>query len=527
MLSLETLTDKAVLELVKKNTYTKAIPYLGRIRNAQRMGNRLWAQVQGTRLYEVSVEVEPQSILATCTCHYSWGGHCKHMVALLLAWVRDPQKFTHHDVVGDPDVVDVALPTPQPPASKPAWLVATPAEQEESHALVLADYLEPYTMQSLRGIASARGWTVRGTRKADIIEQLVVLMQNRGEAAKGIYSQNEEHQRVLRVMTLLGGMPEYRLETLQKVVMQLGELKQHARVDTYTRHLWERGLAISGEAIHQYPPVDVVPWVLVRNFPPMLETVIPSTALPEKENPESRLVLGNPEFGVREVTRLLILLDQQSTALRPLPPRHRLESYYPHQLEAWPFVWEEVVALKGKESLNRPSADLALTVPAPPLSFSDETLAWLSPNSDPSQVEFFYRLLVAAGILQSGSPVTAWDEGKAEFFQRSEASQLAILAQAYFQMTNWSELWAMQRQEPRLALKRLWRMGGTNYESLLAVLANRRDLVIRMLAMLPDNRWIQTANLRTWLQIFWPQFHVSIQTSPYYSFSSRWGMIGS
>ena len=44
--------------------------------------------------YSVSVELTPTGIAdAACSCPYDWGGDCKHIVALLLTYVHEPDEI--------------------------------------------------------------------------------------------------------------------------------------------------------------------------------------------------------------------------------------------------------------------------------------------------------------------------------------------------------------------------------------------------------------------------------------------------
>jgi uncharacterized Zn finger protein len=44
--------------------------------------------------YRVSAQLRPGGLVtAHCTCPYDWGGICKHIVALLLAWAHAPEEF--------------------------------------------------------------------------------------------------------------------------------------------------------------------------------------------------------------------------------------------------------------------------------------------------------------------------------------------------------------------------------------------------------------------------------------------------
>ena len=68
----------------------------GAIINPIRQGLTLRAGCEGSQYepYQVMVELDEEGIAdAYCSCPYDWGGYCKHIVALLLAWVRDPEEF--------------------------------------------------------------------------------------------------------------------------------------------------------------------------------------------------------------------------------------------------------------------------------------------------------------------------------------------------------------------------------------------------------------------------------------------------
>lgn len=53
----------------------------------------LEAEVSGTQTYRVRVWAANDQIKTSCTCPYDQGGDCKHIVATLLAWLREPESF--------------------------------------------------------------------------------------------------------------------------------------------------------------------------------------------------------------------------------------------------------------------------------------------------------------------------------------------------------------------------------------------------------------------------------------------------
>ena len=76
----------------------------GTVLTAVRQGNILRGEVEGSseEPYDVTVVLGARGVnRAACTCPYDWGGHCKHIVALLLTWVDAPESFVVQDPIED------------------------------------------------------------------------------------------------------------------------------------------------------------------------------------------------------------------------------------------------------------------------------------------------------------------------------------------------------------------------------------------------------------------------------------------
>ena len=68
----------------------------GAISNAWVQGQCLSGECEGNEspFYKVRVELDGGGIRsAACTCPYDFGGYCKHIVALLLAYTQKPEQF--------------------------------------------------------------------------------------------------------------------------------------------------------------------------------------------------------------------------------------------------------------------------------------------------------------------------------------------------------------------------------------------------------------------------------------------------
>jgi hypothetical protein len=200
------------------------------------------------------------------------------------------------------------------------------------------------------------------------------------------------------------------------------------------------------------------------------------------------------------------MLEQNPVPLRPPMPKPHLAKYYA-ELADWDYDPYEIKAAK-QQGKFQDSGDLTLKAPPPAPMLPDEAIERLAPLvGGEAKLEFIYALLVAAGLFQPGSPTTAWPEVKEQFLRRKELTQRAILARVYFQMTNWSELWPVLRAEKDVNLRRLWSFAySVTPDRLRADLAGFRQVVLRVLACLPDNEWVQVNDLYTLLKAVWPRF---------------------
>lgn len=94
--TLPRLTEAKIRKLATSQSFSRGEHYYkdGLIVNPMRQGLTLWADCQGSELYQTRVTLSKDGIAAaSCTCRYDWGGICKHLVALLLNYVRQPQAF--------------------------------------------------------------------------------------------------------------------------------------------------------------------------------------------------------------------------------------------------------------------------------------------------------------------------------------------------------------------------------------------------------------------------------------------------
>lgn len=96
-MKLEKLTRKIIQQRCDAQVYERGEDYYrsGRVRQRMKSTRGIKVQVHGTQVYAVAITERRGEMVAICTCPYgqSWEGYCKHIVAVLLAWLEEPESF--------------------------------------------------------------------------------------------------------------------------------------------------------------------------------------------------------------------------------------------------------------------------------------------------------------------------------------------------------------------------------------------------------------------------------------------------
>ena len=103
-MQLPELTPDQIQERCTEQSYMRGVEYFhaGAIDNATLQGHTLSGTCEGTDIdpYRVTVELTPTGIISTdCSCPYDWGGDCKHIVALLLTYLEEPDAIDSLDAL--------------------------------------------------------------------------------------------------------------------------------------------------------------------------------------------------------------------------------------------------------------------------------------------------------------------------------------------------------------------------------------------------------------------------------------------
>ncbi|HEY0078877.1 MAG TPA: SWIM zinc finger family protein [Pyrinomonadaceae bacterium] len=92
------LTEAHIRSLATEPSFARGETYYhdGAILEPVRQAGDLYAQCEGSDYepYQVSATLDEDGVAETyCTCPYDYGGVCKHIVALLLTYVHEPDSF--------------------------------------------------------------------------------------------------------------------------------------------------------------------------------------------------------------------------------------------------------------------------------------------------------------------------------------------------------------------------------------------------------------------------------------------------
>src|SRR5687767_15163795 len=95
-MALLTLTEALIRQHASAESFRRGEEYHrgGAVASLTRRGSTLEADVEGSEPlpYRVRLAFDDGDVSeATCTCPYDWGGWCKHIVAVALAQVREPE----------------------------------------------------------------------------------------------------------------------------------------------------------------------------------------------------------------------------------------------------------------------------------------------------------------------------------------------------------------------------------------------------------------------------------------------------
>lgn len=101
-----TLTEAAIRKMARPQSYDRGKNYYdeGAVVEIVRRGESIRAAVEGSQYepYQVRIELDETGVVDTvCSCPYDHSGICKHRVAVLLTYIRDPDRIDQRPPVSE------------------------------------------------------------------------------------------------------------------------------------------------------------------------------------------------------------------------------------------------------------------------------------------------------------------------------------------------------------------------------------------------------------------------------------------
>lgn len=91
------LTEEDIQDIATEKSFERGeeLYYSGAISGTYRKENTLYGKCEGSEInpYELEIDFDGDEIDAFCSCPYDWGGLCKHLVAFMLTFVFEEEKF--------------------------------------------------------------------------------------------------------------------------------------------------------------------------------------------------------------------------------------------------------------------------------------------------------------------------------------------------------------------------------------------------------------------------------------------------
>ncbi|KPL23945.1 MAG: hypothetical protein AMJ93_03465 [Anaerolineae bacterium SM23_84] len=504
------LTVQYVRDALYPKIYRRAEAYYSdhRVLAPRRTDAMLQAYVRGTDLYTVRIEAVQGQLLSSCTCSFAQRALCKHIGALLLQWVREPESFsvaaegTSHSPATDLD--DASLSSPSRPCGaltsddEPSSMPARGGDLQSN----LPDLLGQLKPEALQQIARRRGWRIDGQDKKHFAATLAALLVDRTEIARAVTMLPEHLREALRAAFVAEDGHGISASSLARVVTALrgaqGPTLKPVEAAGLLLDLSGWGLVIPWQTLSNGASY-LLSWEIQNKVPPLAGwcQLSPRT-LAGKE-----LASDRPGF-LRLIHEVWRHISQNRPRMRePLEPLgdRRLRS----TVRDWPYDADEIRKWQGK----RNSSELtSLSVPPQPPLLDDAELASMASltDGDSERVEFLCRLLHELELVASdGGYLVSCPEAMHRFARTSALEQYTSLAQTYTSMTGWSELDMLLRREPRLSLRR-GRYLSFPYTHLRSELVRVRQMLLRFLATAGEMGWCTLTDVEGALRTLWPSF---------------------
>jgi hypothetical protein len=504
------LTVQYVRDALYPKIYRRAEAYYSdqRVLAPRRTDATLQAYVRGTDLYTVHIEALQGQLMSSCTCRFAERALCKHIGALLLQWIREPESFS---VAADGTSSSPATDFGEASLSMPSRRWIALASDDEPSSVPdgggdpksnLPDLLGQLKLETLQQIARRRGWQIDARDKNDFATTLASLLVDRTEVARAVTLLSEDLREALRGAFVAEDGHGITASALARVITALRGAPRPTLKPVEAAGLL---LDLSGWGL-------VIPWQTLSNGASYLLSWDVQNKVPplagwcqlRLRSPAGKELSGDRRQFLQLIHEVWRRISQSPPRLRE-PPEPLRDRRLRTTVWDWPYDADEIREWQG----SRSSTELtSLGVPPQPPLLDDAELASMASltDGDSEQMEFLCRLLQELELVASDAGhLVSCPETMHRFARTSPLEQYTSLAQTYTSMTGWSELDMLMRCEPRLSLRRS-RYLSFPYTHLRSELVRVRQMLLRFLGTAGEMGWCTLTDVEGALRILWPSF---------------------
>jgi hypothetical protein len=529
---LHSLTETDILPWFNSAVLDKArrLYSAGRVSDPIRLDTILSAEIQDEdgSYYEAELSVEDGRVIADCDCE---GDYCAHVGAVLLNWIHAPKDFALDSDASSPDFMDFIYELmadveseelladldqslafdETPPTLVDAKVAA--AEVERAIEQDLRNLLEEQTVQQLRAIARRRDWKLRGTRKDDLVDQLVGFYLEAQDTTRIADALDDDRRLALEFLALRASVVPTPESVVKKIVRSFKGRRSDQEATAILQNLQELGLffATKGYTGTTYR----VPAIIVRQLPPW-----PGLLAPFKDKPARLDTRQSATFALTQVVYQVwqyLREPPQPKKARSLPKKSRLEQQWPN-LQGWLNPADELAELERMGSrLWYSGWQRNISVQPLPPALSETDLAELRQRTAATDdiLDFIFNLMTALNFVQweYGSDIQTDENRMTTFLSYSDATRLQILTTAWMGLEWWTEMALVLRHVNHLRLRRRLHQDNLTYNDLTQELAYARLIVVMLLRRLSPGAWYGAADFRQLLRRLWPDYLYAASTS--------------
>ncbi len=505
----------------------------GHVHSPVRQGRVLAAEVKGEDglFYDVAILAADDVIRAVCDCDST--SFCEHIGAVLLNWIRAPRDFVSDDQGSRSDVPDFiqeliaqvedeqlsetgdqSLAFGQVPMSA-GDAEALAARVEQAIEQELGELLRQQTVKQLRAIAHRRGWKLRGTRKEELVDQLLRLYFDAQDTADIVATLDDDRRLAIEFLALRARVMPVLDNVFKKTMRNLRKNRSARQATAILQDLQELGLVFATESYAggAYRMSAAV----TRQLPPWPDLLTPFSNEPAKLD-----VRQSPAFALTQVVYQVWQYLRESPTpkkARALRKPTQLEQRWP-SLQGWLNPSDELSELERMGHRFWHTAwQQAISVQFLPPALPEADLVELRQRTATTVdiLDFVFSLLTAAGLIawEYGSDIHIDSDRMNAFLSLSDTRRLGILTSAWMSMAWWTEMALALGHLKHLRLRRGLAIGDFTYGALLQELAQARMIVVALLRRLLPDTWYGMADFRRLLYRLWPGFlHTSSSPSP-------------